>query len=73
MPETTRFGPEKALDNTGAGGVTWFGSWDGSCSQNGSGQSPVGAFALYVVVGSHLSRASFVDEINMILAGLELT
>ncbi len=31
------------------------------------------AFALYIVVGSHLSRASFVDEINMILAGLELT
>ena len=24
MPEITRFGPEKASDNTGAGGVTWF-------------------------------------------------
>ncbi|MGA1525617.1 MAG: hypothetical protein ACO4CZ_16755, partial [Planctomycetota bacterium] len=30
------------------GGVTWFGSWNGSCSQNCSGQSPAGTFALYV-------------------------
>jgi Mg2+ and Co2+ transporter CorA len=24
MPQMTRFGPGKASDNTGAGGVTWF-------------------------------------------------
>lgn len=31
------------------------------------------AFALYIVVGSHLSRASFVEEINDVLAAIELT
>ena len=31
------------------------------------------AFALYIVVGSHISRASFVEEINDVLAAIELT
>ncbi len=30
------------------------------------------AFALYVVVGSHLSRASFIDEINRVIAAIEI-
>jgi hypothetical protein len=31
------------------------------------------AFALYIVVGSHLSRASFIEEINAVLTAVELT
>lgn len=31
------------------------------------------AFVLYVVVGSHLSRASRIDAINQVLAGITLT
>lgn len=31
------------------------------------------AFVLYVVLGSHLSRASRIDEINQVLAGITLT
>lgn len=30
------------------------------------------AFALYIVMGSHLSRNSFIDEINDVLAAIEL-
>lgn len=30
------------------------------------------AFALYVVVGSHLSRASFIDEINLVISTIEV-
>ena len=30
------------------------------------------AFALYVVVGSHLSRGSFIDEINDVLGAVDL-
>ncbi|MEZ5376672.1 MAG: hypothetical protein R2733_09195 [Acidimicrobiales bacterium] len=31
------------------------------------------AFALYVVVGSHLSRASFIDEINQVIAAIDVS
>ncbi len=31
------------------------------------------AFALYVVVGSHLSRSSFIDEINQVIATIEVS
>ncbi len=30
------------------------------------------AFALYVVMGSHLSRASFIDEVNQVIAGIDV-
>lgn len=30
------------------------------------------AFALYIVVGSHLSRASFIDEINQVIAAVDI-
>lgn len=31
------------------------------------------AFALYIVMGSHISRASFMDEVNEVLQAIELT
>lgn len=30
------------------------------------------AFALYIVLGSHLSRATLIDEINLVLSGIEI-
>lgn len=31
------------------------------------------AFALYIVMGSHISRASFIEEVNEVLRAIELT